>query len=478
LEAELYNSAASYAVYSDDSTWQLRMCKIAEDDWDSKIALAWRAADPYCQQRDKEAVAAIAAAAITPTPLARIDTELVGGSWRSDAHDMQQRSRFVNKIAQAFDETPSALVMESARQLEASLYSSACSYQPYSDESTWVSRLQQAIELNAKRRAATGAITRVVASTSAGRTLSSDASTNGAKPILIEILAAAAVEEEAAVLSSTDGTTGSHCAGAATSTAREAADSTLACTTAVAGSSAPTSASTAVVAESHTGAQVVLEQPHSLKQLPAAVHTHTDSSTTTSSSDIRNAISSSSSSSSTNAPESDVATALLQQQQQQRLLAAESRANAAAQRVAAAAAAATAVLSQVMAQQILSDTHAVLEATTAAAAAVDSASAALKEQAAALQELHAQLVTQQQFMNRDTKHAVTATSVGFVESVESDSDDDCPPLAYANLHSTTDVLSDTAAVSAPMATVAAKNNSSSSTSSSSLRHTADDAAQK
>eukprot|EP00953_Heterococcus_sp_UTEX-ZZ885_P010453 6104-Heterococcus_DN1.PRE.1 len=50
LEAELYDSAASFAVYSDDSTWQLRICEIAESDFDGEAAVAWRAADPYCQQ--------------------------------------------------------------------------------------------------------------------------------------------------------------------------------------------------------------------------------------------------------------------------------------------------------------------------------------------------------------------------------------------------------------------------------------------
>jgi hypothetical protein len=102
------------------------------------------------------------------------------------------------------------------------------------------------------------------------------------------------------------------------------------------------------------------------------------------------------------------------------LLAAESPIEAAAKTVAATATAATAALCQVMAEQILFNTHAVLAATTAAAAAADTASAALKAQVAAIQELHAvQLNIQQQCMNRDTEHAVTADCVDAAESVES-----------------------------------------------------------
>jgi hypothetical protein len=232
-------------------------------------------------------VAAIAAGAVTPTPLTRIGSELDGHSWRSDAHDMQQRSLYVNKIAQAFDETPSALVMESARQLEASLYSSACSYQSYSDESTWVSRLQQTIDVYAKHRAATGASTRIVTSTSAGRTSSSGASSNGAKPILMGVAAAVVVEAVAATEAATAAATAvlspvgdatSCCTSATTSDAFEAADSTLACTTAV-GSSAP--ASPAIVAESYAvdaglpygvaGVKAVLQQQAVPQQHQCAV---------------------------------------------------------------------------------------------------------------------------------------------------------------------------------------------------------------
>jgi hypothetical protein len=141
LEVELYSSAASFAEYSDDSTWQMKMCGLAENDWENDVAAAWRAADPYCQQREQAAVAVTAAAGITPTPLACIYIELAGGNWRSDAHDMQQRRRTVNAIAQSFVDAAPALVLESALQLEASVYSSACSFQSYSDETTLVLRL-------------------------------------------------------------------------------------------------------------------------------------------------------------------------------------------------------------------------------------------------------------------------------------------------------------------------------------------------
>jgi hypothetical protein len=153
---------------------------------------------------------------------------------------------------------------------------------------------------------------------------------------------------------------------------------------------------------------------------------------------------------------SDVVTAPLQQQhRQERLLAAECRVKAAAQAVAATAAAATAALSRVMAHQILSDSHAVLAATIGAVSSADSASVALKAQVAALQALHAaQLETQQQCVNRAVEHVVAADCVGIVELDESDSDDDCPPLAYASdVYSTAGVHSGITALPAPAATV-------------------------
>jgi sulfatase maturation enzyme AslB (radical SAM superfamily) len=81
-------------------------------------------------------------------------------------------------------------------------------------------------------------------------------------------------------------------------------------------------------------------------------------------------------------------------------------------------------------------------------------------------------------MSTDTQHAKTTTCVGIAESDESDSDNDCPPLACASdMCSGTDgVHSDSAAVSAPVATVSATE--SSSTSSSSASNRADQAAQK
>jgi trimeric autotransporter adhesin len=508
LEAELYDSAASLAVYSDDSTWQLRMCEIAESDFDGEVAVAWRAADPYCQQREQAAIAALAAAAIAPTPLECISTELLGGSWRSDAHDMLQRSQLVNRVAHAFLNTPPALVLELARELEATLYSSAPSLQSYIDESTCMSRIQHAIEINQKRRAASGAscciTARVESAASAAHTLPRGLASNWAKPILLkaavapaaapaETAATAAMTGTATATSSVDGTTASHCASAAASATCEVAANTLSCTTAVTGSSASAAASTAVVAESHAieaelvaGAAEAL-QPQSSEQrqyavkceqidtdstqavstalvgststtvmVPtAAAHKHAHSTTTT----FRDGTSSANSkSSNVDDVKPEAAAALLQQHHHQRLLAAESRVEAAAKTVAATSAAATAALCQVLAQQILSDTHAVLAAITAAAAAADSASAALKEQVAALQELHvAQLEAQQQCMSSNVEVTVAADCVDVVDTVESESDDDCPPLAYASeLHSTTGILSDTAAVSAPIATVTAR----------------------
>jgi trimeric autotransporter adhesin len=428
LEAELYNTAASYAVYSDDSTWQLRMCEIAENDWNNAVAAAWRAADTYCQQREQAAVAAIAAGAITPTPLARIGSELVGGSWRSDAHDMQQRRRIVDAIARSSEDTAPALVLESALQLEASVYSSAFSFQSYNDDTTLVLRLAQAVELVAaseKRRAATGATTRAVASASACRTLSSGASSNEAKPTCIQVPAAAAVEEAATASS------------AATSDACEATDRLLTCVTAVGPSAQSAASPAAVVAESHAietelvaGAAEAL-QPQSSEHRQCAVkceqidtdktqavstaligststtvmvptaaaHKHAHSTTIT----FRDGTSSANSKSSNiHDVKPEAAAALLQQHHHQRLLAAESRVEAAAKTVAATSAAATAALCQVLAQQILSDSHAVLAAITAAAAAADSASAVLKAQVAALQELHVtQLEAQQQCMSNN-----------------------------------------------------------------------------
>ena len=158
-----------------------------------------------------------------------------------------------------------------------------------------------------------------------------------------------------------------------------------------------------------------------------------------------------------------------QQQQQQRLLDAECRVKAAAQTVAATAAAATAALCNVLAQQILFDTHTVLAATTDAVSSADRASVALKAQVAALQELHsAQLETQQQCMSSNVEHAVAADCASTMHSDQSDSDDDCAPLAYASaMYSTAGVHSDTAVVRAPATTVTAAADSNTSSNSSS-----------
>jgi hypothetical protein len=262
------------------------------------------------------------------------------------------------------------------------------------------------------------------------------------------------------------------------------------------------SASVAVVVESgaataaanHEAAEVVLQQPQASQQLLCAVNTEqidTDGAlaqptadlhcngyataiatadkhfATAASTEGRGMISSQSSSNMTDSEDKTkhaIASRQQQQQQQQRLLAAESRVKAAAQTVAATAAAATAALCHVMAQQILSDTHAVLAATSAAVSAVDSASVALKEQLAALQELHAvQLDIQQQCLSTHSEHGVAVDCVGTAESDESGSDDDCPPLAYASeMQSTTGELSDNTALSAPVATVTATISSTSS----------------
>jgi trimeric autotransporter adhesin len=200
LEAQLYKSAAGFAVYSDDSTWQLRLSLIVESDVDGEAAVAWRATDPYCQQREQAAVAAIAAATITPTPLACISTELAGGSWRSDAHDMQQRRQFVNAIAQALSDlkkAPPAFVAETDQRLEASLYSSASEFLVYSDKSAWGPRLEQVIAADNKHREAVSArdctTAAVVAAAAAARTLASGAAANSTATARPVIAAAAAV---------------------------------------------------------------------------------------------------------------------------------------------------------------------------------------------------------------------------------------------------------------------------------------------
>jgi Ankyrin repeat len=516
LETELYNSAASFAVYSDDSTWQLRLSEIVESDMSCEAAAAWRAADPYYQQREQEAVAAIAAGTIAPTPLAGMSTELAGDNWRSDAHDMQQRSKFVNTIAQAFEKTPRTVVLELARRLEASLYSSACSFQSYSDQSTWVSRLQQAMIIEEKRTLASGATSyaaaRVVPAASAA---SRSASSNGAKPIPVR--AAASTAAAAAVATVTvaagantgclpcDATAATTVASAVTTASERADDNTLTCATAVVDSSAPVAVSTAVVAvkldtatkelvANAEATEAVSQQPHSseqqqcamnAKQLVSGKPAQALSAAAVNTNDI--AISAaltaaekrydstacvSSSSSLINVGEvtSELAAATLKYQQQQRLLDAERRVKASAQTVAATAAAAAAAFSHAMAQQILYDTHAVLAATVAAVSSADSASVALKAQVAALQALHAaQLETEQQCMNRAVEHVVAADCIGVVtESVESDSDDDCPSLAYASdmYTSNTNVHSDITAVAAPAATVTDAVDSSTSSSSS------------
>jgi MYND finger len=479
LEAELYNTADSFAVYSDDSTWQLRMCEIAESDWDSEVAVAWYAADDYCQQREQATAAVIAAAAITPTPLTCLNTELVGCSWRSDAHDMQQRSRFVNTIAQAFENTPPAFVVKLAQRLEASLYSSACSFQSYSDESTWVSRLQRAMKLDEKRELGTSstgtscyASARVVAATSA-----EPASINGSKPILVGAIAAAeaaavAATGSAAVMSSVASATPTSCASTT-------ATSNITCITADGNSSVLAAASTAAVAGSGTDAVavtaaaeagVVLQQPVTTDQQLCAINTeHIDSDRILAQSEAAvdssvAAIAMGLTTAQLNADgdsenKTRIAAALLQQQQQQKLLAVNSHVKAAAQRAAVTAAAATAALSHVLAQQILSDTHAVLAASTAAITSTDGAGAALRAQAAAIQELHAvQLAAQQQYT--DATHVARANRLGTVTSVDSDGDDDCPPIAYASaLYNTAGALSDSAATLAPAATVTAVNSS-------------------